>query len=191
MSLTDAIQDVLSGNKNAYHRIVDETQDMLLTYASYRMGSLASCAEEVVQNTYIKAYNILEEFDISRDFNVWLRTLCYYQILSWKKTRQRERSRCASGMDALNEFAQEHDEDKDEHAWSESDIYSALRSCMGNLPERSQELLTRRYEENQSIEEIANALNKTKSWAATTIFRVRASIKKCIEKQNPEMKSHG
>ncbi len=184
MNIKEIIKEVLVGNKNAYREIVDKTQDMLLTYTAYRLGSLSNFTDEVVQNTYIKAYENLSEFDLDKDFGIWLRTLCFYQILAWKKTRKREQNRYITNIDMLDSFQQELDDDDE---LFDLNIQSALNSCLDKLPEHSIELISRRYEESNSIADIAESLNRTKNWTATTLCRLRGKLKKCIESHSKEV----
>lgn len=73
--LHETVRRVLAGEKEQYAAIVAKYQDMLLAYAAFRVpdGDLAS---EVVQQSFIRAYEQLGSFDPAKDFGACLRTIC-------------------------------------------------------------------------------------------------------------------
>jgi DNA-directed RNA polymerase specialized sigma24 family protein len=75
------IQQILAGDRDAYAELVDEHQSMLLAYAAYRVPD-RDLAEEVTQQTFIRAYEQLADFRTDQDFGVWLRVICRYMILA-------------------------------------------------------------------------------------------------------------
>ena len=87
----DRINQILSGDLDAYEAVVRQYQGMLLGYAARRLLDI-DAAEEVVQLTSIRAYEQLDEYQPERDFGVWLCVICKHFILT-ELERQRRESR--------------------------------------------------------------------------------------------------
>jgi RNA polymerase sigma-70 factor (ECF subfamily) len=85
------IEKLLSGDLDAYEEVVRQYQRMLLGYAANRLLDI-DAAQEVVQLTFIRAYEQLNEYQPERDFGVWLCVICKHFILT-ELERQRRKSR--------------------------------------------------------------------------------------------------
>jgi RNA polymerase sigma-70 factor (ECF subfamily) len=177
--LGDTLRRVLSGNRDAYSEIVAEYQDMLLAYAAFRVPD-AALVDEVVQQTFIRAFEQLRDFQTDKDFGVWLRSICRFMILAELKRATRDRYN--------KDNYQEHLKDRllgDALARGESqadeDVLRRLKSCLGKLQKTARSLVTLRYQEFLRVEEIASRVGQSATWVATTLFRVRESLRKCLE----------
>ncbi len=138
-NLSAAIDRVLGGDKDAYAEIVADHQDMLLSFAAFRVPD-GDLADEVVHQTFIRAYEQLEQFQRAKDFGQWLRTICKYMIMAeLKKCSSDSYNRKNYGEHIRGVLAQSAVECFDEK--DESDTASILGACMKNLPERSQSIL--------------------------------------------------
>jgi len=75
------LRKVLSGDRDAYSEIVAEHQGMLLAYAAFRIPD-AALVDEVVQQTFIRAFEQLRDFQPDKDFGIWLRSICRFMIMA-------------------------------------------------------------------------------------------------------------
>ena len=174
-------QRVLDGDVEAYGDVVRSHQRMLLGYALKRLGDW-NLAEEVVQLTFIRAYQKLDEFRPEEEFGVWLCVTCRYMILTElekrrRTLRNRENYRGALMLD-VSESLMEIDEE-------ESDSLVSLRDCVSQLPEESARLIRLRYFEKASCRDIADKRGRTVTWVTSTLSRIRKALRKCVE-QGPE-----
>jgi len=180
-TLNAAIQRVLAGEKEAYAEIVGEFQDMLLAFAAFRVAD-GDMADEVVQQTFIRAYEQLDQFQQDKDFGQWLRTICKYMIMAeLKKCSSDAYNRRNYGdhiRGVLAQSAMDHFDDDDS-----SDTAKLLEACLKMLPERSQAMLHMRYEEKLPASAICEKFGQSEGWVATTLFRLRGELKKCVEQR--------
>ncbi|MBV8879772.1 MAG: sigma-70 family RNA polymerase sigma factor [Planctomycetaceae bacterium] len=176
--LGDSVRRVLAGDRNAYSRIVAEYQDMLLAYAAFRVPD-AALVDEVVQQTFIRAYEQLKDFQTDKDFGVWLRSICRFMILAELKRVSRDRSNKDNYQEhlkaelvgqALERGASDVDDD----------VLLRLQGCLGKLQQTARSLVTLRYQELLKVEEIAERLGQSATWVATTLFRVRETLRRCL-----------
>jgi RNA polymerase sigma-70 factor (ECF subfamily) len=177
--LEEVLRRVRAGDREAYSEIVRAYQDMLLAYAAFRVPDPA-LVDEVVQQTFIRAYERLDEYRSGKDFGVWLRAICRFMILAELKRACREREnrreyRERLKLRLLEEALRRVD------GGAEGDLRERLERCLDRLQETSRALLRYRYEQLLKIEEIARRLGQSAAWVATTLFRIREALRECLE----------
>jgi len=176
--LGETLERVLAGDRNAYSRIVSEYQDMLLAYAAFRVPDSA-LVDEVVQQTFIRAFEQLRDFQTDKDFGIWLRSICRFMILAELKRVSRDRTNKDNYQEHLRaelvgQALERGSSDVDE------DIRLKLQACLGKLQQTARSLVTLRYQELLKVEEIAERMGQSATWVATTLFRVREILRRCI-----------
>jgi RNA polymerase sigma-70 factor (ECF subfamily) len=176
--LAATLRRVLSGDRDAYSDIVADHQGMLLAYAAFRIPD-AALVDEVVQQTFIRAYEQLRDFQSDKDFGVWLRSICRFMIMAELKRASRDRQNRDNYQEhlkvtLLGEALERRASDTDD------DVLLRLRGCLGRLQLTARSLVTLRYQEFLRVEEIASRLGQSATWVATTLFRVRETLRKCI-----------
>jgi RNA polymerase sigma-70 factor, ECF subfamily len=176
--LDETLRRVLSGDRDAYSRVVAEYQDMLLAYAAFRVPD-AALVDEVVQQTFIRAYEQLRDFQRDKDFGIWLRSICRFMILAELKRAARDRHNKESYQEQLR-LNLLGDALRRGESQTDDDVVRRLQSCLGKLQHSARSLVTLRYQDLMKVEEIASRLGQSASWVATTLFRVRESLRKCI-----------
>ncbi|MEM1067311.1 MAG: RNA polymerase sigma factor [Planctomycetota bacterium] len=77
----EILAKALGGDTEAYERLVRQYQGILLGYAVNRMSCMSD-AEEVVQLTFIRAYEQLCDYQPEMEFGVWLCVICKHFILT-------------------------------------------------------------------------------------------------------------
>src|SRR5262249_13406768 len=176
--LGEALRRVLSGDRDAYASIVAGYQDMLLAYAAFRVPD-AALVDEVVQQTFIRAYEQIREFQADKDFGVWLRSICRFMIMAELKRVSRDRTNKENYQEHLKVQLFEQALDRIQGG-ADDDVLVRLRGCLGKLQQTARSLVTLRYQEHLKVEEVAQRLNQSASWVATTLFRVRETLRRCM-----------
>ena len=174
-------QQILDGDLDAYGDVVREYQGMLLGYALKRLGDWTQ-AEEVVQLTFIRAYQKLEEFRPDEEFGVWLCVTCKYMILTELEKKRREARNKDNYQSALEvEIGEALCEgiDLDEPG----DDITALKNCLAKLQSEASSVIQLRYFEKQSCKEIAATKDRTVTWVTSTLSRARQALRTCLETQ--------
>jgi RNA polymerase sigma-70 factor (ECF subfamily) len=181
--LAETVRRVLSGDRDAYSDIVREYQDMLLAYSAFRVPD-AALVDEVVQQTFIRAYEQLADYKPDKDFGVWLRTICKFMILAELKRTVRDRENRQGYREHL-QVALLGEALRREDARPDEDLLARLKGCLGKLQESSRSLVRYRYEQFLKVEDIAARVGQSATWVATTLFRVREALRKCMEAALP------
>ena len=172
------IKNVLSGDLDTYEAVVRQYQGMLLGYAANRLPDI-DAAQEVVQLTFIRAYEQLNEYQPERDFGVWLCVICKHFILTELERQRRESRNLAKFSHALRLRVGEEMVSAANDV--QRDSLSAMRECLKNLQTQAASVVRLRYEERKSCRSIAESLDRTVTWVTSTLSRSRKALRACIE----------
>ena len=172
------IENILSGDLDAYEAVVRQYQGMLLGYAANRLPDM-NAAQEVVQLTFIRAFEQLNEYQPERDFGIWLCVICKHFILTELERQRRESRNLDKFSYALRlrigeQMASAHED-------GQQDLVSAMRECVKTLQSQAVLVVRLRYEERQSCRSIAESLDRTVTWVTSTLSRSRRALRACIE----------
>ncbi len=150
----------------------------LLILASAIVGD-AHRAEDLVQETFVQYFKGLQSRRPEGDHAHWLKGIL--KKLALHKARRfkvlpldEELIRSVeANIEKWSEFA----------ALGHTNLVDALLECVSKLDPESRRVLSMRYQENYSVQEIAQHLQRTISWVKVTLYRIRQSLKGCIESQ--------
>ncbi len=159
----------------AYAALMTNHQRALYGYIMTLMDR-ANEADDVLQQVNLVLCRKAEEYDKTRPFLPWACRIAYYEILAYRKQRQRDRHTFLE-EDLLQELASEalH------HAEHLEARLQSLRHCLDKLPRRSRELIAKRYEQQSSVNSIAQLQNRTVGAVSAALHRVRRALLDCIE----------
>lgn len=131
--------------------------------------------DEISQRAFIEAYRALGRFRGQSSFQSWLIAIAKRQAAMFVRgeTRRRKRETTAGELALLkwNESEKEgHDQDQLDH----------LSKCLQQLPSGSHSLVTRFYFERQSIQCIAEGLERSPGAIRMQLMRIRKALAECI-----------
>lgn len=145
----ELVREVKEGNRVAFAELVQRHQKTMMRVA-LRMVRDWDGAEDVVQESFIKAYQGMGSFAERSSFRSWL-----YQItLNTAKNRLRSHKREHVGLDHVT-MATSADSEKRMIA---DDVHSLLRAEVDKLPERQRMALSLRIFDDLSFKEIAHIM---------------------------------
>lgn len=110
-------------------------------------------------------------------FNAWVLGVARNHILKRYRTDQRDRHLFSS--EALESLSAAYERLSD----SSDDMRAALEHCVDQLPERSRRIIEMRYQQGGRVDGIAEQLDSTANAISGVLFRVRQTLKKCIERR--------
>ena len=180
---TEAIRAVLSGNRDAFRRLVDKHARSIFNLA-YRMTSNAADAEDLTQESFLQAYAQLQAFRLDSPFHPWIYTialnLCRSRLrkrLPWRwlsLAQGREQDRPAPAEPPARSpdpeqrmLAQEADE--------------CLGKAIEALPPKYREVFVLRQSQGLSYEEIARLLGLPLGTVEARLFRARRRLLDSLE----------
>ena len=146
----ELIQDVKNGSKKSFEELVQRHEKFLMKTV-VRMTRDLDAAEDVVQDTFIKAYKRLNLFEGRSSFRSWL-----YQIaLNTARNRFRKHSRETVGIDNLDVAV----DGEVESRMIAKDVRGILQKEIALLPDRQRTALSLRIFDDLSFKEIAEIMH--------------------------------
>ena len=158
----------IAGNQLAYHSLIKRLETKIMAFLLKRCNS-HSDAQDILQETFIAAYRNLNKFDTSKQFSSWLFGIARNQANThFRKIKPTpEPSKISDLFDHATPLSNTDETEQVHIFWKEAKrILSADEF----------DTLWLRYQENLSLNEIADTLNKTLSNVKILLFRARKSL---------------
>ena len=130
--------------------------------------------EDLVQDTFIKAYQNLGRYDDSWKFSTWLFTIAARLAASRHRRREPSLSTLGPGMQAGVDEAMDRQEQQE-----------SLWARVAELPDSQRRALWLKYAEDMSVKEIATTMSKSQVCVKVLLYRARVSLAKHL-KDRPE-----
>lgn len=160
-----------SGNgidRAGFAALVEEHQDKLRNFL-FRYTRSREDAEDLTQDTFVKAYRNIHRYDSKYSFSTWLYTIArrtaYNHFRDSKPTEALEYDIAEKGETPDEEAAVE-----DERSW----VWKAAAKLKADY----REALTLKYIDDLSIEEISKVMGKSQTNIKIILFRARNQLKK-------------
>ena len=182
MEVNDAtvIQEVLSGNPDSFRHLVDRHSRPIFRLG-YRMTGNEHDADDVVQETFIRAYRQLGNFESRANFGTWLHRIAVNCSLDLLKSRKRrDGRRHDDGEDSMLENIPSNDPDQ-ERLLGSAELREAVEQAMNNLSENERTAFVLRHFEGMSIDEIGGTLGTKVNATKNTIFRAVQKLREELE----------
>ena len=169
------IQRAMGGEQVAFELLIDLYRGSLHAMA-YRMLRNHEDASDAVQDTVVKAFRAMKDFDSSRPFRPWLYRICSNCCVDMVRNRKRD----GGSIDAIEHSLFDPSQDLDEHA-SGNFRQTVVREAVQNLPKQYRDIIFMRHYRHMDVNEIATALNKPEGTVKSWLFRARALLRKDLQ----------
>ena len=177
-----AVALVRAGDRDAFRPIVDRYSEMLFRLA-YRITGNETDAEEVVQETFLRAYRKLDSFDGHSSVGTWLfriATNCCLDLLDRRKAQPQV---LASGPDKDESPLEEHvssEQPNPERLAYSTEIQANIHAALQSLSNTERTAFVLRHVDGCSIKEIAAALKVRSGAARQSLFRAVEKMRKFL-----------
>lgn len=164
---------VRNNDQEAYSEIVLRYQNKLLRYANNLIHDEMK-AVDIVQNSLIKAFINLNNFDKKKKLSSWLYRIVHNEAINLALKHQKEIP-IAEGVDFQSSENLETDIINKENQ-------IMVQNCLDNIPIIYSEPLSLYYLEEKSYEEISDILRLPINTIGTRIRRAKKLMKKICQK---------
>jgi len=164
------------GSKAHFSELVNRYGPRLYHFLRHKV-SRDEDAEDLVQNTLVKAYQNLHRYNPSHLFSAWIFTIGRREAISYYRAQQRRRERPEPAPPEAVPNPLEmiiHREEKD-------NLWKRARQ----LPEKQYDALWLRYAEDMSVKEIAKVLSLTQIHIKVLLYRGRSQLAKLHQQTEP------
>ncbi|OAI13373.1 RNA polymerase sigma factor RpoE [Methylomonas koyamae] len=178
------VHRVQQGDKAAFDLLVLKYQHKIVHLVN-RYVKDPSEAQDVAQDTFIKAYRALGDFRGESAFYTWLYRIAINTAKNYLLSRSRRHFDYeidVQDAEQVENAPQLKDIETPEHQLMNEQIVAVIKSAIENLPEEMRIAITLREFEGMSYEEIAEAMDCPIGTVRSRIFRAREAID---QKLNP------
>lgn len=152
--------------------IISDMYRPVLTSLAQRMLRNADDANDAVQETLVKAYRALRDFDPERPLKPWLCRICSNCCVDAVRTRKREGESLEGHEYMLSDSEDVHD------SAAGSIRQGQILDAIGRLPDRYRDIILMRHFKHMDVTEIALKLDKPEGTVKSWLFRARALLRK-------------
>jgi RNA polymerase sigma factor (sigma-70 family) len=172
------IGEILAGKSIAFSYMVEQHKDKVFNLA-FRICGIREEAEEVAQDSFLKAYRSLKEFKMKSSFSTWIYRIVYNTAISQIRSRK-------EAAISLEEFPADatifkvisNSEEEAEMEYRRT----IIRFALDRIDEEERAIISLYYYDEMSIEEISEVTGITKSNIKVKLYRTRQKMLEIIEK---------
>lgn len=132
-------------------------------------------AQDLTQETFLRAYQSMENFDGSCKLSVWLCQIAKHLWYQYLEKHKHEELQSSADETALCT-------DTETQVFAKYDLIQVLKE-LHTLPEQMREVLYLKMSGDLTFREIGEILGKSENWARVTYFRGKEKIMKGLMKK--------
>lgn len=168
------IADILNGNKQLYSVIVNRYKHRIFCFIQ-GMGIPREDAEDLVQETFIRAYRKLASHRLDSSFSAWLYKIAVNQAIDANRRQK-------------NWLPQEYIAQKEvlntpENVMLRSEMISEVHALLQVLKDEERLVILLRYTNELSYEEIANITGLSSHQVRNRLHRAKKRMKKALTEE--------
>jgi len=181
------IEKTLHGDANAFSFLIERYKDMVFTLA-VKMTKSKEDAEEISQDSFVKAYRYLPKFKGDSKFSTWLYKISYNTCLDSIKKSAYQRNQVVIDEVTENQLASVETIldgiEKEERA-------AVMHTCLEQLAEDEKAVLVFFYFKELSLKEIVEITAITEANVKVKLHRARKKLLSIVKNTvEPEIISH-
>lgn len=174
---TELVERVRQGEDDAF-RIIVERHSRPIYRAAYRITANAADADDVVQETFLRAYRALANFDARATLATWLHRIAINCALDLIDSRKRRDGRISDGED-LNLIASSAA--SPDRVVLGSEMQRAIAAAMAGLTGNERTAFVLRHFEGMPLEEIGEILGTRLNATKNTVFRAVKKLRQHLQ----------
>ena len=177
-----AVARAREGDSQAFRALVERHSRTIFRLA-HRMTGNEHDAEDVVQETFLRAFRQLDRFEARANFGTWLYRIAVNCSIDLMRKRREATTDEPDGMEQMatsSPHRQGDAPDLDRLVFS-AEIRQKVTGALGRLSQMERAAFVLRHFEGQSIEEIGRALGLRTNATKHSIFRAVRKMRAALE----------
>jgi RNA polymerase sigma-70 factor (ECF subfamily) len=177
----ELVAAVKEGDDDALHTLVQRHLPSVYTFVSRYMGN-AEEAQDATQETFLKAWRKIGRFDSSKSFRTWLFAIAKNtatDLMRKRKSVAFSRFDTDEDNNVLTDTLADPEPLPEELFIQSSDAHE-VREALAKLKPRDRGILSMRYEEDLSFEEIARIMKMSPNTVRSLHRRALITLRKML-----------
>ena len=179
------VRRALQGNQEACRQLVETYQRPVYSVV-LRMVRDPSLAEDLTQDTFIKAFRHLDSYDARRKLSSWLFKIAHNTTLDHLRKRQLDTVSLepeeGEAADRQRSWVDEETESPNRRV-ERQDMAAAIEAAIAKLPPRYREIVVLRYQEGLAYQEIVEVMDLPMGTVKTHIHRARGKMAEILRRE--------
>lgn len=155
-----------------FSELIDRYHAPLSLYVMRRSHATKEDTEDILQNSFIKMYRNLNEFDHTLKFSSWAYRITHNELIDWYR-KQKTKPQIISGDEDIDIFASIASDSNIEKSALQKEIREEIKNILNTLDQKYQEIVLLRFFEEKSYEEIADILQIPEGTVAIRLSRAK------------------
>jgi RNA polymerase sigma-70 factor (ECF subfamily) len=173
------IKKTKQGSRDAFEHIIRKYQKNIY-FLCHRITGAHQSADDLSQETFVKAYFSLAGFDDSREFYPWLRKIAVNTTFNYIKSSKREIP--VSNHGPIMAKAEETSvQNEPSYKIQEKEIQDKFSAAVNQLPPDQKIVFMLKVYEDQSYEDIASSLQIPTGTVMSRLSRARRKLKEALD----------
>ena len=186
-----AVAQAQRGDEDAF-RVLVERHSRSIYRLAYRMTGRPEDAEDVVQETFVRAYRQLGRFESRSNFATWLYRIGFNCAIDYMRARPHRES--AETHDVLDRRPNDRPAPSMDDLVFAGEISEKVQQALTDLSAQERAAFLMRHYHGCTIEEICKALDLKSNAAKHSIFRavkkMRSALRPLLESSTRETPDH-
>lgn len=174
------VKKSLSGDANAFEWIVKKYQKRIY-FTIVQMVMNHDDADDVMQETFIKAYTKLDTFDDSYPFYPWLYRIAINTSLNHQKKKARTRGVSIDDLDGNNHQADLAESPQQIRDMAGGELVSQLKKALELIPYEQRTVFILRVHDGLSYQEISDTLEISIGTVMSRLSRAREKLRGLLQ----------
>lgn len=171
MTDKELIISYLKGEEKSFEVLVKKYINLVFSF-SYKHTDNVQDAEDIIQETFLRAWRNIKKFDLNRDFKVWIITIAKNASIDMKK---KKRSIAYLNEDKFIDF-----KSLPEELINNFDANRMINSAFKKISPKYQNVLSLYYEKCLNFREIADYLGESINTVKSRHRRALIDLRKII-----------
>jgi RNA polymerase sigma-70 factor (ECF subfamily) len=167
------IQNSLAGDTEAFAALIKQHQKMVFAIA-FRMTGSPADAEDLAQETFLRAFRQLDSFRGESKFSTWLCQIAVNLSLNWR-ARENRRGEIHS------QWSENAILENDSRGEFPDELSRRVQIALDKLPAKQRAAMVLTVYENRNHAEAAKMLNCTEATISWRVFSARQKLKRLLK----------
>jgi RNA polymerase sigma-70 factor (ECF subfamily) len=169
------------GNESAFRELYENHYEMIYRLA-YRYSRSQQDAEDIMQDTFIKAFKGIKKFDfsISTNFSAWIYQIGYHCSMDYLRKRKKRR---VDKIESLTDFHSEpesHDSSPEATAIANQTM-SQVKSALNILSPKQRVIFDLRHLQHKALKDISDRMQCSQSTVKKQLQRAVSKLRNQLE----------
>jgi RNA polymerase sigma factor (sigma-70 family) len=177
------IQQALGGDQKAYQLLFDAHKQAIF-HIIVKIVRNDEEAQDLVQETFIKAFGSLKSYNPTYRFTTWLYKIAANSSIDYIRKRKLQTYSLDQPLNTKDGQVTVEVPDMSYHPerdLSAKQQHISISEAIKSLPDKYREVIIKRHQEDKSYEEIAESLHVPVGTVKARIFRARELLKKKLK----------